>query len=267
MMCVPVLLSAQNGVSVTNLAIDAGTVTFSVRWDRNNPIMPAVWSDSVWVFVDYNDNGTMKRLPVTGATLTETSAPGFSRVESVAGNDKGVWVIGNAKSTTSGSFSATVQLCTDAINRVSGGACAYASNYPPVARFTADSDISFTGTPNYDLTFAQGGNTFTLPSGGTYLLPADYTLLSFVDATGAPGMIISHVDYCLGFHPGVVGGIGDPDPSCALYAAGVIGGEGFLLPGCALYVPGAIGGAGDAAPSCATYRTGTIGGLSFVGTL
>jgi hypothetical protein len=90
----PFALFAQNGVTVSNLVMDAGTVTFEVSWNKS--AMPvAVWSDSVWVFVDYNDAGVMKRLPLSsGATLTQTSAPGFSRVDTVAGNSKGVWVAG-----------------------------------------------------------------------------------------------------------------------------------------------------------------------------
>jgi hypothetical protein len=187
-MCVPAVLSAQqtNGVTVSDLVVSAGTVTFNVSWDKN--AMPArmVWSDTAWVFVDYNDNGTMKRLPLApGATLTETSAPGIGKVIEETGNNKGVWVVGNAR--TKGNFSATVQLLTATTNY--SGACAYASNYPPVGKYTSATNISFTGTPPYALTFEQGGNTFTLPSASTYLLPADYTFLSFVDATGAPGII------------------------------------------------------------------------------
>ena len=80
----PALLSAQNGVTVTNLSMDAGTVTFKVSWDKNN--VPPVWSDTVWVFVDYNNNGKMERLPLApGATLTATSAPGRRCGETASG--------------------------------------------------------------------------------------------------------------------------------------------------------------------------------------
>ncbi|MDR0691795.1 MAG: hypothetical protein LBF69_02020, partial [Prevotellaceae bacterium] len=171
----PFVLSAQNGVTVTNLAMDAGTVTFDVSWDKS--AMPVeVWSDSVWVFVDYNNKGKMKRLPLLpGATLIQTSAPGFARVERVSYNDQGVWIIGNARS--AGSFSATVQLLTETATAT--GACVYASNYPPVGTFLSEDKVTFTGTPNYDLTVKYDGRTFTLPADGTYNFPAGYTLVSF----------------------------------------------------------------------------------------
>jgi hypothetical protein len=183
MLCIPAMLVAQNGngVTVSGLAVEAGTVTFNVSWDKDNPDMPALWSDTVWVFVDYNDAGVMKRLPVTGATVSAGT------VTKIPNNDKGVWVVGNARAAGAGGFSATVKLLTTTADLA--GACAYASNYPPVGEYTSATNISFAGTPPYDLTFEHAGSTFTLPSGSTYLLPANYTLLSFVDATGAPGII------------------------------------------------------------------------------
>jgi hypothetical protein len=239
--------------------MDAGTVTFDVSWDKS--AMPVeVWSDSVWVFVDYNNNGKMERLPLLpGATLIQTSAPGFAWVERVSYNDQGVWIIGNARS--AGSFSATVQLLTATVS--TGGACVYASNYPPVGTFLSEDKVTFTGTPNYDLTVKHEGRTYLLSAGGSYPLPAGYTLISFHDKTGAPGVIISYAAYC---QPGIVGGsdVYDTPPACASYVAGAIGGLDSELPGCTSYVAGAIGGAGDAEPSCAAYRAGSIGGLSLV---
>jgi hypothetical protein len=68
----PAMLAAQNGVTVSGLTVNSGTVTFDVSW--KNTGMPALWSDTVWVFVDYNNKGVMTRLPLlTGATLTATS--------------------------------------------------------------------------------------------------------------------------------------------------------------------------------------------------
>ena len=82
----PVLLSAQNGVTVSNLVLEAGTVTFDVSW--GDKPLPAVWSDLVWVFVDYNNTGKMERLPLlSGATLTATSAPGVGKVIEVLDNN------------------------------------------------------------------------------------------------------------------------------------------------------------------------------------
>ena len=256
----PLVGMAQNGVTISNLILDAGTVTFDVCW--GDKPLPAVWSDSVWVFVDYNNAGKMERLPLlSGATLIQTSAPGYGRVERLSNNDQGVRVIGDARS--AGSFSATVKVQTPKLG-VFAGACVYASNYPPVGTFFTDGEVTFTGTPGYDLTVKYEGRTFTLPADGTYKFPAGYTLISFHDKTGAPGIIITHAAYC---HPGIVGGsdVYDTPLNCALYVAGAIGGEDSALPGCASYAAGAIGGATDAVPSCAAYRAGSIGGLSFVG--
>jgi hypothetical protein len=183
-------VSAQtgNGVTVSDLAVDAGTVTFNVSWKNTN--MPAPWSDSVWVFVDYNNAGKMERLLLLpGATLTETSAPGVGKVIEEENNNKGVWVVGNAKSAanSSGSFSATVQLLT-AISTATG-ACVYASNYPPVGEYTSDDNISFIGTPMYEIVLKEtsSGNTYTTYSNGVYSIPEGSTFVSFTDATGALG--------------------------------------------------------------------------------
>jgi hypothetical protein len=179
----PLIVSAQNGVTVSGLVVNAGTVTFNVSWDKDNSDMPELWSDSVWVFVDYNSASKMTRLPVTAATASAGT------VIKVDGNDKGAWVIGNAR--TNGSFSATVQLLTATANIA--GACAYASNYPPVGEYVSDTEISFTGTPMYDIILKHGdGSTLTVQTGSTFLVPCDYTLASFTDATtGAPGIMKS----------------------------------------------------------------------------
>jgi hypothetical protein len=181
----PFVLSAQNGVTVSGLVMDAGTVTFEVSW--KNTDMPTPWSDTVWVFVDYNDAGKMKRLPLitSGATLTATSAPGSATVLQYSDNDKGVWVVGNARS--AGYFSATVQLYT--ATSTATGACVYASNYPPMGEYTSVTDISFTGTPMYEIVLKEisGGATSTAYSNGVYSIPEGSAFVSFTDATGAPG--------------------------------------------------------------------------------
>jgi uncharacterized protein (TIGR02145 family) len=180
MMCCPVMLAAQssNGVTVSNLVVNGGTVTFDVSW--KNTGMPEVWSDSVWVFVDYNDNFVMKRLPVTSATATAGT------VTKVPDNDQGVWIIGNARS--AGSFRATVKL-TSTI--AAAGACAYASNCPPVAEYTDATHLAFKGTALYKMALRKidGGNIYTAYSNGQYTMPRGYGLMSFVDKTGAPGLI------------------------------------------------------------------------------
>jgi hypothetical protein len=181
MMCCPAMLAAQNGngVTVSNLNVASGTVTFNVSWKSAG--MPTLWSDSVWVFVDYNKNGVMTRLPVTSATATA------GIVTKIQSNDKGVWVVGNARS--AGSFSATVQLLSATDNL--SGVCAYASNYPPVGEYTSSAKISFTGTPPYDLvlTSAESGTYTYSINAGYYKLYAGETILSFTDKTGAPGSI------------------------------------------------------------------------------
>jgi hypothetical protein len=184
------LLVAQN-VTVTNLQVTKGTpstVTFDVSWEEPAS-STAVWMDSAWVFVDYNKNGMMERLPLlplsSGATLTDTSAPGVGVLKEVPGNDKGMWVAGNAR--TDGSFSATVQLLTATAEIA--GACAYASGYPPVGAWLDDAKIGFTGTPMYEVMLTHtDGSTVTVESGSAFLLSCDYTATSFTDKTGAPGI-------------------------------------------------------------------------------
>jgi hypothetical protein len=170
------MLSAQNGISVSGLLLDAGTVTFDVSW--KNIGMPTPWSDTVWVWVDYNDAGVMKRLPVIAATAS------VGTVTKIADNDQGVWVIGDAR--TAGNFSTTVQLLT--ATATPAGACVYASNYPPVGTYETGNIVKFTGTPGYELYFSDG-STYTLSceSPCTYEVPDNVTLISFTDKTGAPG--------------------------------------------------------------------------------
>jgi uncharacterized protein (TIGR02145 family) len=173
------MLAAQNGVTVSNLAVDAGTVTFNVQW-TNNHAPDFVWSDTVWVFVDYNKNGVMERLLVTSATASAGT------VIKIPNNDKGVWVAGNAR--TNGSFSATVKLLT-AIKDI-GGACVYGSNYPPVGKYSSADKIEFTGTPLYNIVLKNnGGGTETRTESSPYTVPAGYTVQSFTDKTGAPGKL------------------------------------------------------------------------------
>jgi hypothetical protein len=193
-----------NGVTVTelNVGID-NSITFKIEWGST---MTHVWSDTVWVFADYNDNGVMKRLPLTsGAAFVTTSAPGESRVEDV--NADGAKVVGNARSltNTSGSFSATVKLLTSQAGV--SGVCVYASNYPPTGNFSSPVDVSFTGTQPYELVVKkEGGGTETRTSGDPFSVPASYTLVSFTDATGAPGRItpltytlnVSATAFCVG---------------------------------------------------------------------
>jgi hypothetical protein len=185
------MLFAQNGVTVSNLAVSAGspsTVTFNVSWDRE-AMQATPWSDTVWVWADYNNAGTMTRLPLvtSGATLTETSAPGTGEVIPMSGNNQGVWVAGNARD--AGAFSATVQLLV-AVTDINGG-CAYASNYPPAGNYTAANKIEFTGTPQYTIVLKKDadGTTEVLTEDSPYEVPDGYMVQSFTDKTGAPGRL------------------------------------------------------------------------------
>jgi hypothetical protein len=164
--------------------VDAGTVTFNVQW-TNDHAPGFLWSDTVWVFVDYNKNGVMERLPLLpGATLTATS-PGGKVIEE-PDNNQGVWVAGNARDASA--FSATVQLLTATANLA--GVCAYASNYPPMGKYISASEISFTGTPEYKVVLERNDeSTYTVTVGKNELLliPSGEAALSFTDKTGAPG--------------------------------------------------------------------------------
>jgi hypothetical protein len=185
----PAILSAQtgNGVTVTNLVVApaGGTVTFEVSWRTPMPV--EVWSDSVWVFVDYNDGGVMKRLPLTGATFTAVPSWAAASITLPDNNGQGAWVEGNARS--AGSFSAKVELYYNSATAVAG-ACVYASNYPPVGEYLSDGRITFTGTPMYEIEFKKGtGGTFEGVSAGTYTIVAGETVKSFTDKTGAPGVM------------------------------------------------------------------------------
>jgi hypothetical protein len=129
MIILPTVLVAQNA-TVSNLQVSPGsvgspsTVTFDVRWDKATLTTP--WLDSMWVFVDYNKNGRMERLLVSGGTLTEHTATktGTGIFIEEPNNDKGAWVYGDARTNAAGSFSAKVQLFTKETDIVIAGACA-----------------------------------------------------------------------------------------------------------------------------------------------
>jgi hypothetical protein len=201
------LLFAQ---TVSNLQVSAGTpstVTFDVEWDKAD--LPALWSDTMWVFVDYNKNGKMTRMELllgAGSTLTATSSPGVGKL--VEENIKGAWVVGDARTNAAGSFSARVQLLTATADLY--GACAYASSYPPVGEYVSSTEIIFSGTPMYEIWLTSADGLEMIESGSTFLLPCSYTVSSFTDATGAPGIIscipstdiynltVSATTYCAG---------------------------------------------------------------------
>ncbi|MDR3184648.1 MAG: hypothetical protein LBT49_04500 [Prevotellaceae bacterium] len=232
-------LFAQNGVTLSNYKAQVGTagsstLTIDIRWAP--PADPKkVWSDTVWVFADYNNAGTMTRLPLAkGATLANPSWS-VAKVIEEPGNPNGVWVVGDARS--AGSFSATLQMvatCGDARPCVRTGVCVYAINYPPVGRYTAYNQIHFTGTPPFHLTYRDGGNTVVQNSlAKPFTVPAGKTVASFTDASRAPGTLIckppvvqtltaSGSSYCAG--SGVTLALSGTDPGAAyqLYKDGTL---------------------------------------------
>jgi hypothetical protein len=189
MIILPTILSAQtvSGLKVETASGSASTVTFDVEWTAAT--LPTPWLDSMWVFVDYNKNGKMERLLISGGTLTEHTATKAGTGEFIPENDMGAWVYGDARTSAAGSFSAKVELYTKEPDIIIAGACAYASSYPPVGDWLSDSKLGFTGTPMYDITLTDGSTTVTVEAGNTFLLPCSYTVSSFTDRTGAPGII------------------------------------------------------------------------------
>jgi hypothetical protein len=141
----------------------------------------------------------MERLLISGGTLTEHTAAKAGTGEFIYENDMGAWVYGDARS--AGSFSAKVQLFTKETDIVIAGACAYASSYPPVGNWLSDTKLGFTGTPMYEITLTDGSATMTVEAGSTFLLPCSYTVSSFTDRTGAPGIINCKAPANLKFTP------------------------------------------------------------------
>jgi uncharacterized protein (TIGR02145 family) len=166
----PMALLAQ--VSVSNFQATQGTsattVTFNVSWTPTE-------KDSVWVFVDYNTAGTMKRLPLTTVTA---SAGAVHRP-----TDWGAWVVAPA----GGEFATTVTLSSG--TTYSYGSCAYAIPQPPTALYTAYNAITFTGTPPFVITLKSGSSFTMTDSPYTYTPVPDNPPASFTDATRAPGVI------------------------------------------------------------------------------
>jgi hypothetical protein len=235
----PAVLAAQgNGVKVSNLAVSVGsptTVTFDMSWNKTG--MPPLWSDTVWVWVDYNKNGVMERLPVTGATASAGT------VTKIPNNDKGVWVTGNARN--AGAFNATVKLFTALADLA--GACAYVSNYPPMGEYRSSTEISFAGTPMYELVLEHSnGSTVTLPAGSSFIMQPNYILKSFSDKTGAPGVInclppapptVVDAAFCFGL-PGQLQAAASGNATIAWYDAPTAGNllyAGNILPLTPLY--------------------------------
>jgi hypothetical protein len=176
------MLPAQSKITIAEFSVKPGTpstVTFTVSWTKNS-------IDSAWVFVDYNNSGTITRLPLSDVTAST------GRAYMVDGNDRGAWVVADV----SGAFSATVQLvatCRDARPCVPTGACVHAIDYPPVGKYTDTDKIKFTGTPPFYLEFDNDSpaTVSTKDAQGLYIYNLESKKLkSFTDATGAPGTFL-----------------------------------------------------------------------------
>jgi hypothetical protein len=176
--------AAQNGITISDFSAKAGsstTLTFKVSW---MPLTSGkLWSDTAWVFVDYNAQGTMNRLQLSGGTLTDPSWDGATVIK-IDGNDNGVQVVGNAR--TSGTFSATVHLLTATADL--HGLCIYAINYPPAVEFVDNEHAKFRGTPPFMLTYDDGTQDILTQTQAQNIvaLTTDKTLASFTDASLAP---------------------------------------------------------------------------------
>jgi hypothetical protein len=179
MLCVPTLLQAQSGVTVGELSITPGSpssVTFEVSWNRAD-----VPEGKAWVFVDYNNAGTMTRLLINDIAVT-----GDGTVQTINGNDKGAWVV-NSGDVANFWTQVTISFRSQTI---AAGACAYAINYPPVGEYVGHGQIQFTGTPPFELTFDEGGDVVpreTPPHTYVYSIPPGRKLTAFTDMSGVPG--------------------------------------------------------------------------------
>jgi uncharacterized protein (TIGR02145 family) len=167
-------LWGQNGISISDFSATVGsptTVTFKVAWNKK------AGKDTAWVFVDYNDRGTMTRLSLENNG--HTASPGTI----TSPNKQGAWVI--IDTPASGIFMSTISLHSAATYLA--GACVYAVNYFPKGRYTSASTVVFNGTPKYDVVLQNAGSIYKVAS--PYKVPDGDALRSFTDATGAPGAI------------------------------------------------------------------------------
>ena len=176
--------SAQNmqitPISATYTA--SPVITFKVGWTGARTFRH---NTNVWVFVDYRkvENnapaGSWTRAAVT-ATPAVNSTPA-STATLVSGNDKGFWLHG-----TDGDYSATLTVpLTVAADVTQFSWCAYATDYPP--NVTVHSNTSYT---------LHGAQPFVINGAALPVSHSTYsgTIISFTDATGAPGLFPAALD-------------------------------------------------------------------------
>ena len=173
-----VATSAQN-VQVESISAtytSTPIVKFRVAWTG---VRTYRHNTKVWVFVDYRkvENnapaGSWTRASVVATpTVSSTHA---STVTLESGNSKGFWLHG-----ANGDYSATVTVPVTLDAGVTQfNWCAYVSDYPPNATAHSSSSYTLRGSRPFVV------NDITLPASQTTF---SGTIISFTDATGAPGI-------------------------------------------------------------------------------
>jgi hypothetical protein len=152
------------------------TVKFRVAWTGARTYKH---NTKVWVFVDYipvaghTPAGTWTRALVASTPTVSSSPASTATLE--AGNNKGFWLYG-----VDGNYSATVTVSlTIAADVAQFNWCAYASDYPPNVVIHGNSSYTLHGSRPFVV------NDVTLPVNQTTY---SGTIISFTDATGAPGL-------------------------------------------------------------------------------
>ncbi len=183
-----VSLTAQE-VQVTNLKVASDNkITFDVSWGARS----GAWSDTVWVFIDYfnMEKQEMWRLPVTSATLTNTSWAG-AKVRMISDNNAGFYIGGNARE-ASALFKASVSVTPEGTYPLGViRPCVYVTDHQPIATYGLSGDVvtaSLTGTAPYSGKYS-GGSAWTSPTGTTFDVPSGQYISSFADATGNSGEV------------------------------------------------------------------------------
>ncbi len=212
-------LAAQE-VTVTNLQVASdNTVTFNVSWGNR----AGVWSDTVWVFVDYfnMDKQQMWRLPIAAVQSSAGMAGMYTN------NNAGFYIKGNARTAGNFSTSCTVTPKAGIVTTGSIRPCVYVTDYPPVAEYGdlsgSSVTVNLTGTAPFSGRYGDG-TPWTLTSGNSFTISSNKDIAAFVDATGNPGIIDTPLldipaacdalragvignnnNNCVGFDPGRIG--------------------------------------------------------------
>jgi hypothetical protein len=160
-------------VAVSNTAVNYATkkITFTVSWTTTPK------NNKIWLLADYRkiennaETGNWSRAPIAAATTTA----GIGSASTVAGNTQGFWL------NTSGSSGSATVLVTlampDEVTKFNW--CAYAFDSPPNVVILGNNNYTLHGSRPFEI------NGTTLPANQTTY---SGTIISFTDATGAPGI-------------------------------------------------------------------------------